>query len=236
MTDPAYTPMVSADYAERVREWHENAYRMAQREGAATQTFDFLGLTLEVPPQVHPINRMSDLLGKSVLAEVRETDRVLDMGTGCGVNAILAASVSSHVLAVDVNPIAVEAARDNAARNGVADRVTVRHSDVFDSVDGEFDLMIFDPPFRWFAPRTLLERASTDENYQAMTAFFHGARARLAPGGRMLVCFGTSGDLAYLNRVSSDAGFATEELKRRELTKDGWKVEYFTFRMTPEAP
>ncbi|MGH3714050.1 MAG: methyltransferase [Micromonosporaceae bacterium] len=235
MSDAHYTPMVSAEYAERVRQWHENAYRMARTEGSQAQTFDYLGRTIVVPPQVHPINAMSHLLAGAVLAEVRETDRVLDMGTGCGVNAILAASKSTDVLAVDVNPIGLEAARDNAARNGVADRVTVRHSDVFRDVTGEFDLMIFDPPFRWFAPRSLLERASTDENYQAMTAFFRNARAHLAPGGRMLIFFGSSGDLAYLKRLVAAEGFAAEQLNHRELAKDGWKVDYFTFRVTPEA-
>ncbi|MGH3737950.1 MAG: methyltransferase [Micromonosporaceae bacterium] len=236
MTESGYTPSVSAEYAERVRRWHEDAYRMTRTEGAEARTFDFLGRTLVVPPQVHPINPMSHLLGETVLAEVRESDRVLDMGTGCGVNAILAASASRDVLAVDVNPVALQAARDNAARNGVAERVTVRHSDVYADVTGLFDLMIFDPPFRWFAPRDLLERASTDENYQAMTAFFRGARAHLTPGGRMLICFGSSGDLAYLKRLAAEEGFAVETVRRKELTRDGWTVAYYTFRMTPEQP
>jgi release factor glutamine methyltransferase len=43
-------------------------------------------------------------------------------------------------VAVDLNPAAVAA---NAVRNGVADRITFRESDVFSAVDGRFDLMIF---------------------------------------------------------------------------------------------
>ena len=45
-----------------------------------------------VPREVFPTAWMSKLLGKSILEDVKEGDRVLDMGTGCGVNAILAAS------------------------------------------------------------------------------------------------------------------------------------------------
>ena len=64
------------------------------------------------------------------------------MGTGSGVNAMLAARSAHEVVAVDLNPSAVAAARANADRNGVADRVDVRLSDVFESVDGRFDLII----------------------------------------------------------------------------------------------
>ena len=169
-TNTGYRPTVTPAYAEQIRRWHEHAYQSARAEAGTGQTFDYLGLALEVPPQVMPITAVSDLLGAAVLAEVRDGDRVLDMGTGSGVNAILAASKATEVVAVDVNPRAVEAARRNAVRNGVADRVEVRHSDVFSAVDGQFDLVIFDPPFRWFAARDLLETASSDEDYRATRA------------------------------------------------------------------
>jgi ribosomal protein L11 methyltransferase len=45
--------------------------------------------------------------------------RVLDLGTGTAVLAIAAARRGARVVAVDVDPLAVEAARDNAERNGV---------------------------------------------------------------------------------------------------------------------
>ncbi|MGO9159304.1 MAG: methyltransferase [Streptosporangiaceae bacterium] len=211
-------------------------YAAARAEAAGTsQAFSYLGLTLVVPPEVQPITGMSHLLGESILAEVRDDDRVLDMGTGCGVNAILAARTARQILAVDINPHAIAAARQNAARNGVADRVEIRHSDVFGAVEGTFDLIIFDPPFRWFRPRDLLEAASTDAGYRALTAFFRGARRHLTGRGRMLIFFGTSGDLAYLRKLADEVGFRAEVLTRQELVRDDWQVEYFTFRMTPDG-
>lgn len=232
----AYVPTLSAEEAERIRRWHEAAYALARAEAGTGQTFEYLGRVFDVPPEVQPITRMSHPLGEAVLAEVRPGDRVLDMGTGCGVNAVLAASVSEDVVAVDVNPVAVEAARRNAERNGVADRVDVRSSDVFDRVEGRFDLIVFDPPFRWFAPRDLLERAMTDTNYGAMTRFFRDAARHLTPAGRMLVFFGTSGDLGYLRRLADRAGFRTQVVARAEHERDGARVAYFTFRMTPPPP
>lgn len=230
--------MADGGRAERIRQWHESAYQRGKSEGRSDQTFSYLGTTLVVPPDVMPITDVSHLLGEAVLAEARATDRVLDMGTGCGVNAILAARSGQAVLAVDINPVAVAAARRNAARNGVSDRVEVRESDVFGNVDGAFDLIVFDPPFRWFAARDLFEVASTDENYAAMTTFFREARRYLTPTGRMLIFFGTSGDLAYLERLVAEQRFRTEVLAEQELEKDGWRVGYFAFRMTqgPRLP
>ncbi len=236
MDEPeAYTPTMPAERVEMLRHWHEEAYQTARAEGAAGQTFTYLGRTLVVPHDVMPITGVSHLLGEAVLAEVRAGDRVLDMGTGSGVNAILAAATSTDVVAVDINPSALAAAEANAERNGVADRIDIRHSDVFRAVDGVFDLIIFDPPFRWFPPRDLFESASTDEGYRALTAFFREGRRFLAAGGRILVFFGSSGDLGYLHRLIDRAGLRRELLAHRELERSGISVEYVTYRLTAPA-
>jgi release factor glutamine methyltransferase len=124
----------------------------------------------------------------------------------------------------------VTAAQANAERNSV--RVDVRLSDLFEAVDGRFDLIVFDPPFRWFAPRDLLESAITDENYRTLTAFFGAARGYLAEGGRLLVFFGTSGDLGYLHRLIDRAGLERETVAYDAVERDGVRVEYFTYRLT----
>jgi release factor glutamine methyltransferase len=223
---------VTAEYAEQIRLWHERAYREARAAGRAAQTFDYLGLTIVVPPDVMPVTPTSHLLGEAVLSQVREGDRMLDMGTGSGVNAVLAATRGAEVLAVDTNPRAVDAARANAASNGVEERVEVRYSDVFNEVDGTFDVIVFDPPFRWFRPRDLLEAAITDEGYRAMTEFFRQARRHLSPKGKMLIFFGTSGDLGYLKNLMTENGFSADVVAHDELVRDGWTVEYFTFLVT----
>src|SRR5438270_2612530 len=154
--DSPFTPTLPADHVAHITYWHERAYREGRADAAADQTFEYLGTTIVVPAEVMPITPMSHLLGEAVVAEVRADDRVLDMGTGSGVNAILAARKGADVVAVDINAVALDAAAANASRNGVGDRVTVQHSDVFSTVDGRFDLIVFDPPFRWFRPRDLL--------------------------------------------------------------------------------
>jgi release factor glutamine methyltransferase len=229
--DAEYAPTLSDEYVAQIRRWHDRAYTEAVTDSRTAQTFEYLGFTIVVPPQVHPINPMSHLLGEAVIAETQSGERVLDMGTGSGVNAILAASRGGRVLAVDINPLALEAAKANAARNGVADRVEVRRSDVFSDVDGRFDLIVFDPPFRWFRPRDWIESAMADEGYQAMTRFFRQARQHLSVTGRLLISFGTSGDLGYLKALVAEERFAAEVVASDNLTRDGWMVEYFAFRV-----
>jgi release factor glutamine methyltransferase len=129
-----------------------------------------------------------------------------------------------------LNPAAVAAARANAERNGVTAAFAV--SDVFTTVEGDFDLVVIDPPFRWFAPRDLTEVAIADEGYAGLRRFFAGIRERLRPGGRVLLFFGTSGDQDHVLGLAAGAGLTAETVATRELTRDGITVTYSTFRLT----
>jgi release factor glutamine methyltransferase len=148
------------------------------------------------------------------------------------VNAILAASRAADVLAVDINPVAVQCARQNAVTNSVESRIEFLQSDVFDRVGGTFDLIVFDPPFRWFAPRDPLEAAITDEDYRGLTRFMRDAPSRLNAGGRILLFFGTSGDLAYLLDLIQRSGLGHEVVSSQKLVKSDWTVDYYVFRLT----
>jgi release factor glutamine methyltransferase len=188
---------------------------------------------LVVPPEVPPITGMSHLLGEAVLAEVRQGDRVLDMGTGSGANAILAATTGAFVSAVDINPDAVDAARQNAERSGLADRIDVQHSDLFDNVVGKFDVIIYDPPSLWFAPRNAFHVASSDENRDAVMTFLRNARQYLTRTGRMLIFLGTSGDPACLKQLADEESFRTELVAQEGLIENGALADFFAFRLTP---
>jgi len=80
---------------------------------------------------------------------VDEKDVVLDMGTGCGILAILAARKAKKIVAVDLNPHAIRCARKNAQTNKVSDRIDFRRGDLFQPIrKGEkFSLIIFNAPY-----------------------------------------------------------------------------------------
>jgi SAM-dependent methyltransferase len=73
--------------------------------------------------------------------------RVLDLGTGSGFHALVAAGHSASVVATDRNARAVEFTAFNAALNGLSN-VDARTGDLFEPVNGEaFDLIVSNPPF-----------------------------------------------------------------------------------------
>jgi release factor glutamine methyltransferase len=75
-----------------------------------------------------------------------DTPRILDLGAGSGCVAItLALELGGEVTAVDVSPDALTVARENAARLGA--RVQFVESDWFAAVEGEFDLIVGNPPY-----------------------------------------------------------------------------------------
>lgn len=174
-----YEPMMSEAEAKRRLDWQNGVYKEHLKDRKRI-SIDIAGKRFVVSPNVFAsVSWDYNLLAKTVLMEVKETDKVLDMGTGCGVQAILAASKSPDVIAVDVNPFAVRCARHNVKLNKLSSRVKVRESDLFEHARGRFDLIIFDPPFRWSKPRDIWERSSADEGYETVKGFFEEAPEHL---------------------------------------------------------
>lgn len=225
-----YEPMMSREEVELRLRWHNNAYAAIDYQKEIRR--QYLSRRFIVPREVSPPAWMSKLLGKTILQEVEEGDRVLDMGTGCGVNAILAASKSINVIGADVNRYAVESARRNAILNNVETRIKFVESDLFQNVRGKFDLIVFDPPFRWFKPRDIRERAVADHNFETMTAFFAQVKARMKANGRILVEYGDTGDIRYFLSLVDGGGFRRELMRSRTLVRDARKWGYYVWKLT----
>ena len=69
-------------------------------------------------------------------------ERVLDIGTGSGILAIAALKLgAASAEGVDIDPVAVRTAGENAALNGVADKLTVLVGDLSDKASGIYDII-----------------------------------------------------------------------------------------------
>ncbi|MEU7000282.1 methyltransferase [Nonomuraea sp. NPDC046570] len=81
------------------------------------------------------------------LVSRRPVERALDLGTGCGVQALHLAGRAAHVTATDVNPRAIELSRISWALSGV-EGIDARVGSLYEPVEGElFDLVVSNPPF-----------------------------------------------------------------------------------------
>lgn len=100
------------------------------------------------------LTRPDHVLGVSPPARVlawltvrKPVERALDVGTGNGQQALLAARHAGHVTGVDINPRALRFARFNAVLNDV-DELDLREGDLFAPVEGErFGLIVCNPPY-----------------------------------------------------------------------------------------
>ncbi len=81
--------------------------------------------------------------------DVKTAERVLDVGSGCGILGILAAEKASTVVVVDVNPYAVRCAKENATLNNVRSKMDFVQGDLFTSLNEEekFDVILFNAPY-----------------------------------------------------------------------------------------
>lgn len=112
------------------------------------------GLLLACDRQAAPHPRRDQVMGVSpssvLLANLTVRDPVetaLDLGTGGGVQALLAARHARHVVATDVSERAVNFARFNCLLNAI-DNVECRTGDFMHAVAGAtFDLILCNPPF-----------------------------------------------------------------------------------------
>lgn len=113
---------------------------------SARKTF-FKNYTFQIDENVYAPAEDTFLLAENL--QVKSGSFVLDMGTGCGILAILAAEKARHVLAVDINPYAIRCAKRNAEINGVKSKIDFLLGDLFNPIKrGEiFDLIIFNPPY-----------------------------------------------------------------------------------------
>jgi len=120
-------------------------------------------------------------------------DRVLDVGTGCGILAVLAALKASYVLAIDINPHAVRCARENAHRNGVLDKIDFICCNLLSPLRRRqmFDLIVFNAPYlpEEGEPRSWLERAwyGGVDGRKVIESFLESFSDYLKPGGRLLL-------------------------------------------------
>lgn len=137
---------VRALFARRVRERQPAAY--------LTQTAWLKGHRFHVDSRVIiPRSFIAELILNGFApwrSRTQTTNRILDLCTGSGCLAIIAAGQfpAARVVATDLSTDALEVARINRAAHRLDDRIELLASDVFDAVPPQtFDVIMSNPPY-----------------------------------------------------------------------------------------
>jgi release factor glutamine methyltransferase len=144
---------------------------------------EFWSLEFRVSPAVLIPRPETEVLVEKALEIIGERhSRVLDLGTGSGAIAVALACerAAIRVVATDRSWAAVETARLNAVRNGVADRVCFVVTDLFEAIAPLplFDVIVSNPPY--VSDTEILDLAPEIANYEPRFALRGGGRQGLA--------------------------------------------------------
>ncbi|CAO3420926.1 50S ribosomal protein L3 N(5)-glutamine methyltransferase [Azospirillum endophyticum] len=153
----------------------------------------------------------SDMFGGddfTLVEDPTSVERVLDLCTGSGCLAILAARIfpEAQVDAVDLSPDALEVAKRNVADSGFEDRITLHQGDLFAPLKTrKYDVIITNPPYvdaeamsalpPEFRAEPEMALAGGDDGLDIVRRILKEAPKHLTPEGGLLCEFGTGREI-----------------------------------------
>lgn len=197
-----------------------------------TGTVSFCGLELAVGPAAliprPETETLAELAWQHLSTIHSPASTILDFGTGSGCLAIALAvkCPSAKIHALDVSTDALDLARANAARHGVAGHITFHQSDGFAALPAplRFGLIVANPPYIPSAEIATLEpevrdhdpRRALDGGKDGLDCFRLLAREaalRLQPGGVLMAEFG-DGQAHELREVFTTPAWSGEHVEK----------------------
>lgn len=180
-----------------------------------------------------PRSPIAELLDEGLSPWVQDplaVERVLDMCTGSGCLAILSALAFpyAHVDAVDLSPDALDVARRNVADYGLADRLDLHESNLFDNLPArQYDVIVCNPPYvnsgsmdalpQEYLHEPQLALAGGDDGMDLVRRILEAAPRFLAPEGVLVLEIGHERDFfeaafPQLSPVWLDTEAASDQL------------------------
>ncbi len=178
----------------------------------------FEGFSFDVYPGVYEPAEDSFMLAEF---SKNLTGDVLDVGTGSGMQAIVAKN--ANAIGVDVNEVAVRNAQHNAKLN--KSNASFFVSDLFENVNGKFDCIVFNPPY---LPTSEEEKVSGtyglawdggDSGRTVIDSFLEEFDEYLEEKGKMLMLCSSLSEKGETKVTVGEKGFFYRELKRQPVGK-----------------
>ena len=178
--------------------------------------FFYKNLIIKVPETVYYPMEDSLLLAKVIENEDLKKKKILEIGSGSGFLAILMEQQGAEVLASDINEEAVKAVKLNAKNNNID--LKVISSNLFEKVEGNFDFIIFNPPY---LPEKTLHR---DNQYyggktgrEVIQKFIENSGKHLKKNGRIFIVFSSITGEKEIIEIFHSYGFISKVLARQKV-------------------
>lgn len=156
--------------------------RLEERKTAQPKNAVVCGTEFLVLPGVYDTSVDTELMAESVV--VGPKDRFLEIGCGTGAVSLLLARRCAGGIGIDINPLAVQNAEENAIRHHISN-VQFLQGDGYAGVTEKFAVLLCNPPYNNKPAHDEVERMFWDPADQLKKTFFEEARAHLLPKGRV---------------------------------------------------
>ncbi len=156
--------------------------KLNERHTGEPYEVECCGMKIVVEPGVYQTSGDSELMAESV--DITHDQNFLEIGCGTGVVSLAVARRSLGGIGVDINKKAVENSKRNAEIQKV-DNVAFIFSNVFENVEGQFDVIICNPPYTKHEVRDAIDRMFWDPEDEMKTTFFTDVGNYLKPGGKI---------------------------------------------------
>ena len=140
--------------------------------------------------------------------DITPGESFLEIGTGCGLVAIVAAMAGAQVIATDQSEVAVQNAKRNVALHKCTNRIKIRQGDLFEPIrqDEKFSLLAFNPPY---LPGTKQDPAfdpawsGGNKGFEVTERFLEHCKQFLQANGRLLLIQSSLSDPEHIrNRLN----------------------------------
>lgn len=156
--------------------------KLDERRKSEPIEIECCGLKITVNPGVYQTSGDSELMVESV--RLKGAEKFLEVGCGTGIISLALAKRGSRGVGVDINERAVENSRHNARKHNITN-VEFFKSNVFEKVEGKFDVIICNPPYTRHEIRDNIDRMFWDPQDEMKQKFFEEVGGYLEPGGRI---------------------------------------------------
>lgn len=159
---------------------------------------------------------LSDSVKEYLESSANKQIRILDMGTGSGIQAKICKNLGfKNILAVDINQQAVKELKKQ--------KIKAIYSNLFSKINkkDKFDLIIFNPPYlpedKAEPKDSIVETTAGKQGYELIIQFLKQAKSHLKKNGRILLLFSSLSKPDVIKKQTKALGYSLKQVNKKKL-------------------